>query len=571
MHLIPLTDVEEQPEAVPSGEADKVREAWAYLMESPRKRKPVRDRRDFHLPTVVQATLAHKRRLREVEDRRDFLAQRVAQLAPWGNFQLPGDTLGGHRFWFYRLPHNKLNAVDRLELPWQQVYEDSRFTYIAVISPEEPPPDALPVLRTHTGSVPLEELERQLENAEVELEDLTAEYESLSRWIYLLSENLARTEDRSALTQAGKLTLDNSGIFALQGWVPTRQTQALEAFAEQHGLALATEAAGPEDAPPTLMENPDMLAGGQDLVSFYQTPDYHDWDPSIVVFFSFALFFAMITADAGYALLLAIPVLYSWQRLGKTKSGRNFRLLAVWVLGISLIYGVLAGSYFGLSPKPDSLLGQVDILEIEDAQIMMPLSVIVGCLHIILGNAIAAIRAHDFAGRAKHMGWIAVVLGGLLLLGAGENSPAMLHTWGIGLLLAGFAAIVFLSSHRPLNSVPSFGLRLVDGLFSLTHITSMFGDVLSYLRLFALGLASASLAITFNQLAGTVSQAAPGGVGLVLSLAILIVGHSINLVLAIISGFVHGLRLNFIEFFRWALSDAGYPFQAFAKKEIDDG
>jgi V/A-type H+-transporting ATPase subunit I len=111
-------------------------------------------------------------------------------------------------------------------------------------------------------------------------------------------------------------------------------------------------------------------------------------------------------------------------------------------------------------------------------------------------------------------------------------------------------------------------LRLLDGLAALTNITKIFGDVLSYLRLFALGLASASLAITFNQLAVQVQGAFPG-LGLLLGILILILGHSINLGLAIISGFVHGLRLNFIEFFNWGLSEEGYPFRAFAKKEME--
>jgi V/A-type H+-transporting ATPase subunit I len=108
--------------------------------------------------------------------------------------------------------------------------------------------------------------------------------------------------------------------------------------------------------------------------------------------------------------------------------------------------------------------------------------------------------------------------------------------------------------------------RIIDGLGSLVGVSKLFGDVMSYLRLFALGLASASLALTFNQLAGQVYQAVPG-LGILLSLLILLLGHSINLLLAIISGFVHGLRLNYIEFFNWGLAEEGYPFQAFAKKE----
>jgi V/A-type H+-transporting ATPase subunit I len=108
---------------------------------------------------------------------------------------------------------------------------------------------------------------------------------------------------------------------------------------------------------------------------------------------------------------------------------------------------------------------------------------------------------------------------------------------------------------------------LLSGLLALTNVTRIFGDVLSYLRLFALGLASASLAITFNQLAGDVAAALPG-IGLLLQMLILLVGHLLNFVLTVASGVIHGLRLNLIEFYNWSLADEGYPFQPFAKREV---
>jgi V/A-type H+-transporting ATPase subunit I len=102
---------------------------------------------------------------------------------------------------------------------------------------------------------------------------------------------------------------------------------------------------------------------------------------------------------------------------------------------------------------------------------------------------------------------------------------------------------------------------------SLTRITSAFGDVMSYLRLFALGLASASLAIAFNGLAKDVHENVPG-IGFFFAIIIILIGHTINLVLCIVSGFVHGLRLNLIEFFGWSIPDEGRPFRAFRKKEV---
>ena len=122
------------------------------------------------------------------------------------------------------------------------------------------------------------------------------------------------------------------------------------------------------------------------------------------------------------------------------------------------------------------------------------------------------------------------------------------------------ALVLFSSTEGPLWK------RLLKGLGGLTGLSNAFGDALSYLRLFALGLASASLAGTFNDMAGQAKEALPG-IGILFALLIALLGHTLNFVLALSSGFIHGLRLNFIEFFRWSVSEEGHPFNAFARKE----
>jgi V/A-type H+-transporting ATPase subunit I len=132
--------------------------------------------------------------------------------------------------------------------------------------------------------------------------------------------------------------------------------------------------------------------------------------------------------------------------------------------------------------------------------------------------------------------------------------------------MGGFGVVFVFSSDRPVQKPLDWLWWVLDGLKGLSGITGIFGDVLSYMRLFALGLASASLALTFNQLAGQVAAAVPG-IGFFFSLLILLVGHGLNVLLSLMSGVVHGLRLNFIEFFKWGMSEEGYPFRAFAKQE----
>lgn len=132
----------------------------------------------------------------------------------------------------------------------------------------------------------------------------------------------------------------------------------------------------------------------------------------------------------------------------------------------------------------------------------------------------------------------------------------------------GFAGVMLFSSQRPVLTLnlKDHARRVMDGFVSLTSIPRAFGDVLSYLRLFALGLASAQLASTFNELTFKASGAV--GIGSLLAVGVIIFGHGLNFALAIMSGVVHGLRLNCIEFFGWSLPEEGYPFQPFCKKAV---
>ena len=292
LHLIPLQPPAQDTEFASSDRYEEARQALHHIMDVPRRRHKVRNEPEFDLDRVVAAALENKQKIREVEDKQLFLTNRLKQLAPWGNFTLPKlEDLGGYRLWFYQVPHPKAKKIQELDLPWQIVGQDQLHVYVIVIAKEEPPANLLPVSRTHLGSVSPAQLKKQLEAIEIELDEIKAEQEALSRWRFLLSQNLARTEDRVALEEASQETKEEDGIFMVQGWIPKRSLKSLDAFADREGLAFLAEPPKPDESPPTLMENPSIFRGGQDLVSFYQIPGYRSWDPSSVVFFSFALFF----------------------------------------------------------------------------------------------------------------------------------------------------------------------------------------------------------------------------------------------------------------------------------------
>ncbi|MGL6133894.1 MAG: V-type ATP synthase subunit I [Prochlorococcaceae cyanobacterium] len=574
LHLIPLHTPQQDPGEgaepfVSSRPIEDARKALRYLGDVRRLRHQTRVDAAFDFDRLIAEALANRGAKREAEDRVLALQARLQQLEPWGDFLLPDlDHLGGQRLWFYRVPQAKAKAfrqaLAQLDTPWQQLYESPRHLYVVLIAAAEPNAAALPVPRSRVGSESPATVRCQLDAARSALEEVEAEHEALSRWIFLLCRHLARAEDAQARAEASGMTRDDDSLVQLQGWLPRRELPRLEAFTASRGLAWLAETPQPRDTPPTLLENPPALSGGQDLVTFYETPAYRDWDPSLLVFFSFAVFFAMILADAGYALVLAVVVGLLWRSMGRTAGGRHFRIQALVGLSFALVYGILAGSYFGIPPAAASPLAALKVLNLNNYDAMMKLALVVGALHLLLANGIVAVRATGVAARARPLGWMAVILGGFVLyLGAGVAWG--LHL-GVGLGVGGLLTILLLSSERRITHPAHVLLRLIDGLGSLTNISKLFGDVMSYLRLFALGLASASLAVTFNQLAAQVVQS---GVVLALPIAILILilGHGINLLLAVISGFVHGLRLNYIEFFNWGLSGEGIPFKPFLKKE----
>ena len=555
LHLIPLTP--EKDTLIQAGPFSRAREALRYMLSCPYRGRQVSHPAKFDAVHIEKKVLELKDRIQDLEDERDFLIGRISNVRPWGEFSFPPrEALKNLRLWFYIFPHKDMKEVEGTDLIWEVVFRDSRFCYVVVIS--EKVPEGMPVERVRTGNKSLSELETRLEDVELELEDLQAERASLTRWCTLFARSINRLEDQAALNEAVQQTYEEDPVFALQAWTPHENRTQVEQYAKEKGLVFVVEDPEPEEIPPTLMRNPNGLASGQDLVSFYMTPRYWLWDPSIVVFFSFAIFFAMIFADAGYSAALGLILAALWKRLGQSDFGRRFRILMATIVGAGVLYGLLVGSYFGLSPKQGTLLGDFKILDMMDFNIMMKLSILLGIFHLTFANAVTAWHWRRSARALVPAAWVLIFLGAVTAwLAPGEA----LRTGGIvGMGLGTLGIILFTTTEGPLWK------RLLQGLQGLTGFSTAFGDALSYLRLFALGLASASLASTFNAMAGQIKAAVPG-IGLFFALLIALLGHGLNFVLAVMSGVIHGLRLNLIEFFRWSISEEGHPFKAFARKE----
>ena len=553
LHLIPLSESGD-PLPLQDGPSREAREALQFLLSCRRPRRAVTESSHFDPLEVERRALEVKRHTMLLGQERDFLAKRIRDLEPWGDFEFPPiEHLDGNRIWFYRVPHRSMPEVAASGLSWESVREGYRHHYVCVLSPGEPDHDAMPVPRTRTGARSRRELRTRLEEVETELEDAIAEREALSRWRLLLARSLDRLEEVAARVEASRGTFDEEDLFALQAWLPRDRRENLEEWASRERIALEVTAPDPGEQPPTLLMNPPALRAGEDLVSFYQTPGYWVWDPSSIVFVSFVVFFGMIVADCGYGLVLLGIVVLLWSRLGASEAGRRWRTLLGWLAVATMAYGVLVGSYFGLTPSPQSFFGALHLLDFGDSGSMMTLSIIVGAVHVVLANLKDAQRLGRSPLRWASIGWAAIVGGGTIAWAGTFTESEPLAWAGAAVAGAGLLTAMAFAGHGK----KPFG-RIAAALGVIPGLSGAFGDVMSYLRLFALGLASASLAGAFNDMADGVRAAVPG-VGFLFALVVLALGHTLNLTLAVASGFIHGLRLNVIEFLKHGVKEEGTP------------
>ena len=395
------------------------REALQYLHDSPVRRRALRHGEKVDYEAVVREVLEVRDRSRALAEEREQLHKWIADLEPWGDFELPDWAQEGDlRFWFYIVPLYQMERMAAVDLPWRVVARDHRFAYVVVMASDQPTGMPVPPVPLEPRS--LSKLRQRLEQVERDLEELDYRRIGLTLYTDVLRETLDEADDRAARQQAARRVLEEDHLFAVQGWAPEARAAALRQFGADYGLAVTIEPPGPQDKPPTLLANPPALRGGEDLVSFYMTPAYRMWDPSKVVLFAFALFFAMILADAGYGVLLGVILWAMWKRLGATASGRGLRGVMLTLVIFSIVYGVLLGSYFGVEPAEGSWLGALHILHANDQGMMMWLSIGVGAVHLAGANLVTAWRRRHALHALSALGWAAIILGGLCV-GLGKS------------------------------------------------------------------------------------------------------------------------------------------------------
>jgi V/A-type H+-transporting ATPase subunit I len=366
-----------------------------------------------------------------------------------------------------------------------------------------------------------------------------------------LQDEVAFIEARTGMGAAGRIAY-------LRGFCPADRVPSLEGEARAAGWGLHAEDPDPGDRVPVLIRPPAWARPIDSLLRFIRIlPGYHETDVSGSFLVFMSIFFAMIIGDAGYgAIFLALTAL-ARRKMPRAPS-EPFVLMTIFC-ACTIVWGIVTGVYFGITALP----GPLQALRIDwltDTQNIMSLCLLLGAIHLSIAHVWNAIRMINSPQAIAQAGWLAIVwamffAGRMLLL----NQPFPL--WYAPVAAAGLLAVIVF-----MTPPAKFKADWINHAMLPLTLMSNFGDILSYLRLFALGVAGVQLASAFNKIA-VESIGFHGPFSGFIAAALLFVGHLVNIVLSGMSVLVHGIRLNALEFsMHMGLEWSGTPYEPFSRR-----
>jgi len=411
--------------------------------------------------------------------------------------------------------------------------------------------------------------QERLAKIEKELKDLRNSATKLAE--NLLSLKILYDHHRNLIQREetrGSSAATNHAVL-LEGWVKKKHYDLLEEVVSRFGASsLNRVEPGESEDIPVEIENKRVIKPFEIITRLYGMPHYYEVDPTLFLAPFFALFFGLCLTDAGYGLALIIISIF----LVKKMQGDKKLLAMLGICGVlTVVAGALTGSWFGdaiqqfipaLEPLKDKMMW---FDPLQDPMTFFVISLALGYVQLITGVCIAFghnIKRGDFiAAICDQLTWL-VILNSVLAFAFAKAGvlPSGLAGILVWLIIAA-AVVVLLFSHRE----GGVGERLGLGFYNLFSSIFYVGDTLSYLRLMALGMVTAGLAMAINVIAKMVMEV-PYGVGLVLGILILVVGHGFNMAMNSLGAFVHTLRLQYAEFFPKFFVGGGKLFEPLSKE-----
>ncbi len=513
---------------------------------------------------AVQEVLQIQRRAAEGRNRLATLYHQLEQIAVWDNLRLEHVRKlreAGIDLRFYTVPARLVGEIEAecvepmIELPGRKVLVAvaCRTGKRKMKLPEEAVPEPLPIRDAPTIRAEAAEIDASLHRDTERLHELAALAPALET-------ERARLAEQAEYSRALHSAAADEHLFGLQGWVPAETAPILAESLAGEDLPVAVELVEPDadEQPPTLVRPPRWARPIEGLFQMLgTTPGYREFDVSVPFMIALPIFTAMLISDGGYGALLLLVPLLAYRQVSKM-IGPRFTQLLMLVGGVTLVWGGLTGAFFGfLLYEP---LIPIDLSE-SSRMFMMWLSFTMGAVHLSLAQLWQAVRHWPDLRWLNRVGWALFIWGmyGVVRFFVLDDPIDWSVPW-LYLLTAGAAlAVLFASPSR--NVVKALGLGLAQ--FPLSML-SAFSDVISYVRLMAVGLASSVLAESFNDMALSIEFWPAAG-------AVLVFGHGLNMGLALIAMFAHGVRLNMLEFCsNMGMQWTGYAYRPFIQNTIQE-
>ena len=490
--------------------------------------------------------------------------KQVMAREPWGDYDKKAlDSLSdlGYIVRYYAVDAKRYDPAWESAYPLQKVKEDGKKIWFVTIAPAD-----------EEYIFPLNELAAP----EGTYAEAVAETERIENEIVLCKAGLLNAKDYIPAikeTYTGHLTVldryladsaaegaaeDHVAVFT--GFAPSENDELLAEEFDKMGVLYIKSDAIEEDNPPIKLKNNWFTRQFEVFTSMYGMPVYSEFDPTPIVAPFYLLFFSMCLGDAGYGIALLLFGLLLNKGLVKISMFEGLGSIISLLGAGTILVGTVLGTFFGMSLydatwvpewlKSIMIVGDVQIAGLGTFNIQMLLAVGIGIFHICLAMIIKAVcytRRFGLKNNLATWGWTLLIVGGVVLaaLGMGKMlSPEVLR-WSIITVGVLSALGIYIFNTPGRNPLTNIGAGLWD---TYNMATGLLGDVLSYIRLFALGLAGGMLGQAFNNLAEMVRG--DSVISLVPFVVILIFGHVLNLLMSSLGAFVHPMRLTFVEYFK---------------------
>mgnify|MGYP000516565017 FL=1 len=552
--------VDEKSEALLS-EADTVKKALAVLNSC--DAEPEKGFRFDGDP--VEAALKAQADVEELKNELSSAKKELSARKPWGQFST--ESIGrleaqGLKIRFYSCQKKKFDPAWAEIQPLQVVSETDTTVFFVTVAPvSEEYSFPIEPMAAPEGSV--NEMELTIKDLETKLSERKKLLGNLKGCIGELRQRYNEKLGALDLYLAESATemAADSHLAVVTGFAPTEDDKRLCDAFDALGIYYIHEPATKEDNPPIKLHNNWFAKNFEVLTGMYGMPVYDEFDPTPVLGPFFMLFFAMCMGDAGYGIVLMLIALFMKLKMQGTSLGKMYRLIG-FLGGMTFFVGLFLGTFFGMSIleaswTPEWLKalcvdGWFPDGKIAGFPVQMVLAVAIGVLHICLAMIIKTInytKRFGFSKTVSTWGWTTLIVGGIIVIALGmtEVLSEVAFKWVIIALAAVSSLAIFVFNTPGRNLLVNIGSGLWD---TYNMVTGLMGDVLSYIRLYALGLAGGMLGNAFNIMGSMILDIPVPGVNWVFCIVILIFGHVLNLAMSCLGAFVHPLRLTFVEYFK---------------------